>query len=69
MKQAAKQPTKQPAKQEAKKQVQEAEPAEEDADGLTPEQRRKQRLVIAGLVVSGGFFLFMVYTYLTAFFK
>jgi hypothetical protein len=62
---AAKQAAKQPAKQEAKKPAQEAEPAEEAADGLSPEQRRKQRLVIAGLIASGMFFLYMLYYYVT----
>ena len=67
-KQSAKQPAKQAAKQPAKQPVQEDEPAEEAAEALTPEQRKKKRLVAVGLVFSGALVLWMTWRWYKFFF-
>jgi hypothetical protein len=55
------------AKRLAKKAVKEDPSTEEAADELMLEQKKKRQLVIAGLVVSGTFFLFVIYKFVTAF--
>ena len=41
---------------------------EDEGEGTSPRERRKKRLVVAGLAVSGTFFLYMLYVYLKVLF-
>ncbi len=66
-KQPAPKPAKKPVKQPPKKPARTEDPSEDAADELTPEQRKKRMLVIAGLCLSGSFFLFMIYMFYRAF--
>jgi hypothetical protein len=62
---AAKQPAKQPAAKPAKpaKKAARAKDADDDAVELTPEERKKRKLVIVGIALSSSLLLFMIYMY------